>query len=269
VTPPADPVAPEPAAADPAATAAAEPVAETAPAAPEPAAEAIAPAIDPPEDASSSTVQPLAASAITTETEAEPTSKEEQDVDEQISNFVAGATTDASTPADPTAASETPAESTAAAQPEAPAAETDNSASNDKLVSDAVQSLLKETEDKDVPTPPPLPPSEAAKVQIKAASSATDGPSPDAGADTDAVDKPASDNNVTIAHKKVIAPPTQDAAKPDIQTLFELEQAKEAATTINNAPPQAVIADEKGKATEPLKTPPPAPEAGDPNSIAL
>ncbi|MDB5170644.1 MAG: hypothetical protein JWO35_338 [Candidatus Saccharibacteria bacterium] len=221
--------APEPVAAAPAVPAPpAEPVAE--PVAAEPVAVAPEPTAAP---ATDSTDDPAAQS----------TAQEEAAIEAKIEDFVAGASGQQAVPAPEASAEEPDAvvfETVTSPTPEVaveptPAPQTAAevvTASDDKLMSDAVDALVANTEGT---TPPAVP--EAAPV-AKA---------------------PADSGSVAINGKKVISPVSSGQAKPDLQALLAKEEAKDiaAGTTVTPTTPAAPA------------TPPTTPGGIDPNSIAL
>jgi CheY-like chemotaxis protein len=200
---------------------------------------------------------------------AQPTTHEETAPNNQIEDFVAGATQAATPP---------PAAPVADNQAPAPPASDSSATTDDKLVSDAAQTLVNSTEqpssepasEPSAPTPPPAAPPEPA---------ATDKPE-----DSQA------NGNVPIAHKKVITP-LDDQPKKDLDTLLAIETAKEASTaptpapvitTSDTAPPPAAETEAPAdtpaigttiapSAEQSNALPPASPPSGpvDPNSIAL
>jgi CheY-like chemotaxis protein len=194
----------------------------------------------------------LESSPLDSSTEAVTTSDEAAEVDDQIENFVTGATTNADTPT---------AEFTTAQQVDAPAAPLDDNVSqaDDSLVTSAIDSLA--GQQTPVSTPPVVdePEPEAPNVVISGQTAAT---APPAEPDIDTQPEKPKNDNVTIAHKKIITPPSQDTSKPDIQTLFALEQAKEAAGA---SPPEPKIVVSNSTPLNPNDGSQPP----DPNSIAL
>ncbi|MEK7594847.1 MAG: response regulator [Patescibacteria group bacterium] len=231
--------------------------AEAAPAAePAPAPEA-APAVEAPvaeAPAAEVTSEPVAEAPAVVEAPVEPpveapspepaieapvqsTSQEEAGVESQIESFVAGATEDSGAPATPPAndATSTPVEPTTDAA--------DDSAADDKLVSDAVDAFAASTSGEPAPAPvePPAP--------TEAPEAPTETPEP---AEAEATEDDGS-GSVEIARKKIISPP--DAGpKKDLDELLAIEDAKEASM----APPTPVVAtNEDG-----IQTPSPVPPAG-------
>jgi len=216
---------------------------------------------------------------------AQSTVQEEAAVESRIEDFVAGATEEATPPkaASPETdnapiAEPEPTTSSAAPTPnETPSTSSADTASDDKLVSDAAQTLVDSTEVVPPepkaetviePTPPPEP-----KVA----------PKPDPETNT---------GSVPIAHKKVIEP-IDSKPKKDLDTLLAIEVANEARKVPPATPIPVIATNELGiqpleslpkttpatrptigrvaSSVHPSETPaPPAPNSPvDPNSIAL
>jgi CheY-like chemotaxis protein len=199
--------------------------------------------------------------------QAQTTSEEEAKVESEIEDFVSGASSDATpsvtTPTDQPVSSPTPSEEvsipeepvspvsiiTPDQQPpsnESPETPAENTASDDKLMNDGKAE-------------------ESTSSPIVVTSSVTPPPDTDEQEDKPTIDNTASaddpaNNNVTIAHKKVISP-LQEETKPDIQTLYEVEQSKEAANSDSSEPPKIVTSDDTAKAK--------SDKPEDPNTIAL
>jgi CheY-like chemotaxis protein len=273
----------------------------------EPAAQAAAPApVATPEPTSPSpdpATSPVAAAAAPVDTAsatsgAQTTAQEEANVEANIENFIAGATTEATPPQSSPENSDTPeAAPEPAVEPappvvEAPiappvvapepvvAAPVENpapAASNDQLMTDAVNTINASANQEAAPIAVPPPPSEA--VVPVTAQPATPAPAP-AAPPAEPAASPSSSEQVAIANKKVITP-IESSPKKDINTLLALEQAKAAANQ-PPPPPVAVIAtNESGPEQQPLIAQvqsgvPPVqanPEGEntptDPNSIAL
>ena len=272
-----------------------EPVQPTPPSSPEvleaPAAVTEPPIEAPKEAADSAPESPPPAEPAKEET-AQSSSQEEANVEAEIEDFVTGATTDAPPP-DPSAlppaspdpavqASPSPQDDSSTDTQTAAVPPTDsngaddtaaeNAASDDKLMTDAVDTLMSDSGDN---TNKPADEAKQSSGTIVVTPSVTPKPvestdevDPKADIDSPAITTPKDNSsNVTIAHKKIISP-IDGGDKPDIQTLYALEEAKSAAA----APPQtpkAVISDNnQPKAEETIKTesdikPP------DPSSIAL
>jgi CheY-like chemotaxis protein len=243
----------------------------------------------------------------TTAEEATSTTEESEAVEDQIANFVNGATQDATavdpsttpspepalevptdTPIDtptvpapePVAAPEpvvatppapeepTPApvatpdpvaEPVVAAPAPAPVPVPDASEiADDKLMNEAVDSLMNEAPAPEEAAAAPVP-----TISAPASGSAAPKPAEEAEA------KPADASGPTMSHGKTISPPpdsTLNAEKPDIQKLFEVEQAKEEAAKILQQPAAAAPVPTADAAPAPAGTPEPK---VDPNSIAL
>jgi CheY-like chemotaxis protein len=187
-----------------------------------------------------------AAEKVETE-DVQTTSEEQEAVDDKIEDFIAGASSnapgpeDATNPVSPDTATDTPAAE-------------DTKAEDDKIMETAVSDLT--TDAKPVPVAPLIPPAPEPKV-----------------AEDDDTTKPAKlkpkvGGSVTIAGKKVIAPPA-GSSKPDLQELVAMEAAKEAAEGSATLP-QAAVSKEDGINSAPLNTPAEAgPADPDPSSISL
>jgi CheY-like chemotaxis protein len=142
-------------------------------------------------------------------------------------------------PAAPTGPTPAPAIKMPVAEPPAkpptptPASDAaDNAASDDKLMNDAVNSLIADTEKK--PAASKDSKSAAKSIKISAASSATDTdskPAEDEETPKDNTEVDDEQHNVPIAHKKVIKP-IDNKDKKDLATLLAEEEAKEAGTTL-------------------------------------
>lgn len=204
---------------------------------------------------------------------AQTTKQEEAAVEDKIEDFVAGASSEATPPAavEPPAATP-PATPVVAAAPAPPpvappiipapvdtATQAANVASDDKLMTTAVTNLMtpEPTTTAAAPTPVVPPPAPVAST-------------------TPAVTTTSNPGSVPIAHKKVISPPVE-TPKTDIQTLYELEEAKNAAAA-GKSSATAVVSTDAGTQTAPINTnpsipapvvPPPTDNPTDPNSIAL
>ncbi|HET9098148.1 MAG TPA: response regulator [Candidatus Saccharimonadales bacterium] len=181
-------------------------------------------------------------------TEAQTASSEQAKVEERIEDFVAGASTEAP-------------------GPEASATESSESApTDDKIMQQAVDSLMEESAatksnpsgtDVQATPPPPSPPGpQVSKAQSATTSQPTKDPEAPSGA------QPANDN-VQIAHKKVITPPN-NKDKPDINTLYAIEQANEQADPASSTTP--VVSDD---ASKPQSSGSAENNPQDPNNIAL
>lgn len=219
----ADPVAPVPVTNDnPTPTADATTTAQATPMTPDPAI--AAPAPEPVAPASATDGQQASDSATDS---AQTTSQEEASVEAQIEDFVAGATTDA-----------TPAP---AATPEAEMTPVDSAQEAPQTAPEVAQTVPEPAPAAQQPEPTPTPAAEAA------APVAADPPAPAA----DKTEPKPENDNVKIAHKKVIEP-LNDTSKPDITTLAAMEEAKEAAQQ-GPPPPTAVVAtDQTGQQATPL-----------------
>ena len=209
-----------------------------APVAPTPVASAPAPE---PVAAAPAVVPEPASSPADTASSAQSTAQEEASVEAQIEDFVAGATTEATPAVEPAAATAAeaaatdtpPAEPAVEPQPEAAAAK------DDQLLAEATDTLAADAEKN--AAPPPLAPTPAVEPAPEPVAEAKD---------VSSNDKPDNDN-VEIAHKKVINPIDSDPKK-DINTLLAVEEAKEAASQ-GPPPPTAVISTpETGEQATPL-----------------
>ncbi|HVX47944.1 MAG TPA: response regulator [Candidatus Saccharimonadales bacterium] len=126
-----------------------------------------------------------------------------------------------------------------------------NAAKDDKLMNDAVNSLVSGTDDKAAGTDAPDAAKPAPAGAPAVSSAATD--------DSAAGDDDSGSNQVPVAHKKVIQPIDTGPSK-DIHTLLAEEEAKEAKQAAGESalPDQAVQPEPVATAPEP--TPEPAPE---------
>jgi CheY-like chemotaxis protein len=222
-----------PPAAEPAATEPAAPAAE-----PEPAAPAAIPITEPPAGppaddsdagADKDKVTESSPSPSRTDGVAKSTVQEEADVEAKIEDFVAGATTEPTKPEStpdtdngagdknddsaPAAASDTDAQ----AAPSTTATKNTSSASDDKLMSDAVDTLVASTD-------------KSAAAPAKAAPAATVIPvsiAPDSDKDTLEPPEPDKPSDGAVSHKKVIKP-LESQPKKDIKALLAEEEAEEA-----------------------------------------
>ena len=274
-------------------SAAAEPATPVAPA-PEPEAPPAPepPASDPPKPAPPTpTAIPITAagpseqtptpeSAAETGNLAQSTAQEEAVADNRIEDFVAGASEEATPP--PATPAVTP-ESNADTAPESvaptesveipPAAATIN-ADDDKLVTDAAQTLVDSTNG-----------AEAAKPDT-APTVATVNPDSDSAGGA----KPDDDNSTETTHSEKVITPLNSQPKQDLDTLLAVEEAKEAGAKPAPSTPIVVTDDSAGQAAAqpqnpviqpssdvaaPTGTSTPAPDptasngSPDPNQIAL
>lgn len=233
-------------------------------------AKAAEPASPPP----APTAEPAVKTAPDTEAikdAAEPAAQEEADVEAKIEDFVAGATTEPTAPAGPSEPAKPSEPEPAATQPAPPAPaapaapDAGAQASDDKLMADAVETLVAASTDK------PEPAAKATTIPVSVAPD--DKPEPPAAS---AGDPP--DSGEGGGGGKKIIKPLDSAPKKDIKELLAEEEAKEAQTipgaTIS-AVPAASARDEDKPAGDPM-LPPSAtaensagPEPTDPNSIAL
>jgi CheY-like chemotaxis protein len=190
--------------------------------------------------------------AKSSDSEAESSSQEAENVNNQIENFVSGATESADAPtAEYTANSGSTSTVTTASSDATAAKDTD-----DKLINEASNSLASNETSSPQETPTPTEPPIPAPAIKTTATLPTQDDSKAASPSKDAeISKHSTDSSGPnkIAHKINIEPPSGDSSKPDIQTLYALEQAKE-------SPGQApVIKDNSGSNDD----------QPDPNSIAL
>jgi CheY-like chemotaxis protein len=258
--PPAAPV--EPPVEEPATPAPTEPVEEAVetPAPAEPTAAESVPEATPP-------AEPAAAADATSEEpstdQAASTSDEEAEVDDQIENFVSGATTDANTPtaefnsdqpATPVVPASTeatpPAEPIASDAPAPTAAAAETSENNDELVNSAIDDLSNQS---DQP--------EAGAEDKPSIESTTPTTEPAAESSDDKKDEEAAKVNdgSTVTGKKVIQPLSSTDRKPDINELYALEQAKESAINPSAEQAKVVTSDNTDKKSD----------SADPGNIAL
>jgi CheY-like chemotaxis protein len=263
----------------------------------EPAAEPVAPAAEPPTEAPEPTepatetitpTEPVTSDNNATssdepaptdeESSAQSMAQEEASVEAKIEDFVAGATSEAPAPqtnsaaaepapeipaVEPVAAPAAPAETTVPAAVTPEAATATPQVVDDKLMEQAVDTLIADTEP--VAAPAAVPDTDAPK--IKAATSATDGSggAPVAKAAVDLEAPVAADTEdevakpVAIAHKKVITP-LDSEPKNDINTLLAVEAAKEAAAAPAPVATPIVSTNETGPAA-PLPEPEVVPAA--------
>ena len=231
------------------------------PVAPEPvAAEPVLAVTPPPADVATPISQPIvaddAADAQPPIMDAQLTTTEESDVEAQIKDFVQGASTEATIPS---ATVTEPAPDVVAAPTFTPE-QVINNASDDKLITDALDTFAENTASEAAPA---LAPSQApvpgSNPAIVVASGLPTIEVPEIpGMPIDGIDEPANPDpnaQAIVARKKIIEP-LNVAAKPDLNALL----AREAA---NEAKPDTVIAP-----TVPAADPG-QPATVDPNSIAL
>lgn len=206
----------------------------------------------------------------TVEAAAPTTAVEEASVEAKIEDFVAGATTEPTTPSDP---SPVPATAEPASIP-APTVTTDEQSKqvdNDKLTSDAVDALVAST-DKNTQT------AEAEIIpepKLAAETSATD--NTEATTDIISATTPEpkaveeSTGGGSTSHNKVIEP-IDSEPKKDLEVLLAQEAAKEASTApVTTATPVVVADGDKQTATAEtiVSAPPKDPTKPDLNDIAL
>jgi CheY-like chemotaxis protein len=251
----------------PAGAAPAEPAATPAPAAdPSPAGgDSATPtpiAVTAPPDEPMATDPPVAA-APAADPAAQTSATEEATVEKQIEDFVATQPTDAPVAVEPSATPEAPT------QPEVTSPETTPSAaqvSDDKVLSNAVDTLVADANEASEAQSAPAPAVEATEPATPA--EPTPPPAEAAPATTS--------DNVAIAHKKIIQPLDSTNDTPDLNALLAVEEAKEAEAAAA-APPQPVVSSNEDEAPSGAPTPPPSSQAEhagpdkplDPNSIAL
>lgn len=247
-TNPEPPIAPEPSTNPAPAPEPTPPVATPAPA-PEPIAEPTPADVAPtPQPAS----QQPPSNAQTADNEAESTTKEENEVETRIEDFVAGASEDPSTPEAPVVDTAQASTTSPEETPADPAQQQANTETDDKLMAEAVDTLVADTEDAKVKQEP-VPPS-VDKPAVPASETSETG-------------------SVPIARKIVIQPPAADPKK-DMDALLAIETANEAKGA-SVAPPQPVIGTADGAVQgAPIQdtasdTQPPATPTVDPHSIAL
>jgi len=166
--------------------------------------------------------QPFATDDIIAQSKAQ----EEADVNAEIEDFVATATTD--TPAAPTDNSRS---------------EQDIDATDSKVMSEAIDNLMANTPQAAV-VPTTISP-QVTPINISQSSSDT--------APADTVNLPSANGSVSIAHKKVISP-LDSLPKQDIHSLWALEEAKTA-----QAAPTTSVAEVVAQ-TQPLVMPQPPPD---------
>ncbi len=237
------------------ATAAAPPVAapDPVPTPPAPTPQPAATPAEPPTDATPA------------EPAAQSTAQEEATVDNQIENFVEGASSETSTPVEaPTdevvTAPDAPISGVAgepnpAVDTVAMTAKAADTASDDKLMAEAAEALAADTAETAQP-----PVSTVAPTVTPIAT--TTAPAPAAPAVTAVApqaDEATSNDSVTVAHKKIIRP-LDSEPKTDIASLVALEEAKEAAAAPSVPPVVVVSGDKTGPATSAT---PPAPAVTD------
>ena len=124
-------------------------------------------------------------------------------------------------------------------------AEAATTAKDDKLMNDAVNSLVSDTSDSDTATKPA--PAASVEPASSTVPSATD---TGANADSNDDDSDSSSSQVPVAHKKVIHP-IDTGPEKDIQTLLAEEEAREAKQ----------VAGDSTAASQAIQPAPPAPEA--------
>jgi CheY-like chemotaxis protein len=259
-----------------AAATAAEPIATmevaAAPAAPATPAEpvAVAPAPEPTAAPATPAPEPVTNPAVTDSTQS--VAQEEAAVEAKIEDFVAGASSEA-TPTEAAAPTTEPAAEPsviietipAAPQPPAPAPTPDPVATtDDKIMDDAVNSLIASTE----PAAPGTPAIVIEPSQTPAASEPAEGniPAPASASvkpDETVAATPATTIETLSTDKKVISPIT-DNSKPSIEALLAKEEAKNIEAGAPVPPAQPIVPNTTvapGDATDGPKI--------DPNSIAL
>jgi CheY-like chemotaxis protein len=174
---------------------------------------------------------------------AQTTSQEEASVEAKIEDFVAGASSDATSAVQdqtPAVAVAAPADTPSPAPAPAPVAVAPEPATApEPSVVEAPVAPASEP----APAPSPEPTPEPAPAV------------PPVAAEPPKKEKKPENDNVTIAHKKVIEPLGNPEGKPDLDTLVALEEAKEAAQQAPPAPapPTAVVAtNETGQQVAPI-----------------
>lgn len=268
---PAPTSAPATAATQPAAAPATAPEPAAAPA-PEPAATpAPAPKAAAPAEAKPAEAPAAPAPEPAKPADAKTTSKEEADIEAKIEDFVAGASSEPTGPG----GTPPPAPADKGTQTAAPAPDP-SASSDDKLMADAVDTLVASTGDDksaktSIPvtvTPDPQPEPAPAKPEAEPAAS----PKDDAGKDDDKDDTA----DGSVGGVKKIIKPLDTKPKKDINQLLAEEEAKEqGAVVAETGLPEASTTDDDKPAGAPMVSPSEAaaaeekPSEPDPGSIAL
>lgn len=202
--------------------------------------------------------EPAAATPAASGNSAQSTAQEEASVEANIEDFVAGATSDATTPTDsvPVVPTEpvtpVPVEEPAAAPPEpateltvAPEAEStpaENAATDDKLITDAVDTLVASTEPKATDDAKPVVVTSDTSVEPEATPAVTVVPTTPAATEPDKPSDKAdeSPSNIQISGKKTITP-IDSAPKHDLEALLAIENAKETGSVTTPTAPEPTI----------------------------
>ncbi|HSW36974.1 MAG TPA: response regulator [Candidatus Saccharimonadales bacterium] len=160
------------------------------------------------------------ASATVTDSSTQSTAQEEAQVKEQIENFIdnqPGTKAEASSPTAPP---------TSSASPETTKAERSaNATADDKVLSEAMDTLIADTEKPAKESTTPTPPEPTIVTPAPAAASTSTEPTASS-----------EGGRVSIAHKKVIEPLDSEPKTP-LDALVAMEEAQETA----NTPPQPVV----------------------------
>lgn len=224
-------------------------------------------------------IEPVNEPAATTDTSAAPTkpdvaveataptaAAEEASVEAKIEDFVAGATTEPTTPSAPADATPAPP-----AEPLNPAADSEPTAQtdNDRLTSEAVDALIANTENKSDSSEPIIQPEPKLPVEPVTETEVTQQPPTDVNSVPEPEPKPAEEvaSTGSTSHNKVIEP-IDSQPKKDLDVLLAQEEAKEASAG-TATPAAAVVVSDGDKPVEPEPAPPKDPTKPDPNDIAL
>ncbi len=171
------------------------------------------------------------------ESVAQSTAEEEASVEAKIEDFVTGASSNPDKPVvDAPKGADEATTSSESENTDKPSDNAEDIKNDDKLMQNAVNTLITESEPK--PSSPP--------VTITAAASSTfeTAPPPEnTSTSIDTVPQPTSNQqheNVTIAHKKIITPVGAEP-KQDLDTLLALETAKESGPA---QPPQVIVSED-------------------------
>lgn len=228
-----------------------------------------APSTDPGDDADDTAATPAiedtatpGASDNTVQSTAQSTAQEESEVEAKIEDFVAGATSEPTTPSK-SGAADTPAEPASASEPTPNEAAI--TASDDKLMSEAVDKLVASTEtpgaadaaaseSSSAPTAPVVPAPDVTPVAPPAPlATDTDAKPAETAPETKAAEAepqpPTGDG--TISHKKVIKP-LENTPKKSLDELLAEEEAEEAKAA--GSTPGTVIEEDKASGAPPSGT---------------
>ncbi|HVC36575.1 MAG TPA: response regulator [Candidatus Dormibacteraeota bacterium] len=160
--------------------------------------------------------------SATSSNDAQSTAQEESTVEEQIQSFIAKQP-----------AQETPSANTVPTQ-----TSQSNALEDDKILSDAVNTLVTEGETNTVSIPPPA---DQVVVEPPSPTDSTDTQLPPVTL-TNQTETTGQGNGATIAHKKIIQP-LESEAKTPLDTLVAMEAAKDTATSPINSPPAPTVTD--------------------------